>query len=86
MVFRGSPSRKNIAFGHLKFAKLTFNADWIFSAVVIFPLAHTTTAVLVELHVGRGEVEAARPSPRHNDSWEIMDFLTKWEASCRAAD
>ena len=42
--------------------------------------------VLVELHVGRGEVEAARPSPRHKDSWEIMNFLTKWEASCRAAD
>lgn len=39
---------------------------------------------LVELHVGSGATEAARPSPRHNDSWEIMDFLTNWEASCRA--
>ena len=40
---------------------------------------------LVELHVSRGDREAARPSPQHKDSWEIMDFLTSWEASCRAA-
>lgn len=40
---------------------------------------------LVERHVARGDAEAARPSPRHSDSWEIMDFLTKWEAACRAA-
>jgi predicted dehydrogenase len=40
---------------------------------------------LVELHVARGDKEAARPSPRHTDSWEIMDFLTSWEVSCRSA-
>jgi predicted dehydrogenase len=40
--------------------------------------------VLVERHVGRGEAEVSRPSPRHNDSWEIMEFLTQWETSCRA--
>ena len=38
---------------------------------------------LVEHHVARGDREAARPSPRHGDSLEIMDFLTKWEAACR---
>ncbi|UWR63859.1 Gfo/Idh/MocA family oxidoreductase [Phaeobacter inhibens] len=40
---------------------------------------------LVEHHVARSDREAARPSPRHRDSWEIMEFLTNWEASCRAA-
>ena len=40
---------------------------------------------LVEHHVALGHREAARPSPRHRDSWEIMEFLTGWEASCRSA-
>ena len=40
---------------------------------------------LVERHVAQGDREASRPSPRHRDSWEVMDFLTQWEASCRTA-
>lgn len=40
---------------------------------------------LVEREVAQGNTQASRPSPRHSDSWEVMDFLTQWEASCRAA-
>ncbi len=38
---------------------------------------------LVEHHANAQDREAARPSPRHNDSYEIMQFLTDWEAACR---
>lgn len=40
---------------------------------------------MVELHVKSNELEAARPSPRLNDSLQIMAFLTEWEASSRRA-
>lgn len=39
---------------------------------------------MVERHVLAGDREAARPSPRHADSYEIMGFLTEWEAACRS--
>lgn len=38
---------------------------------------------MVEHHVAAGDTQAARPSPRHHDSYEIMAFLTEWEAACR---
>jgi len=37
---------------------------------------------MVERHVAAGEGEAARPSPRLQDSLEIMELLTEWEARC----
>ena len=40
---------------------------------------------MVERHVAKGDKEAARPSPRLNDSRQIMAFLTQWEALCRVA-
>lgn len=36
---------------------------------------------LVESCVAEGRTEAPRPSPRHNDSLEIMGMLTDWEAA-----
>ena len=39
---------------------------------------------MVERHVAAGDCQAARPSPQHADSYEIMEFLTQWESSCRA--
>ncbi len=38
---------------------------------------------MVERHVMAKEQEAARPSPSHQDSYEIMQFLTDWESACR---
>ncbi len=38
---------------------------------------------MVERHVMAKEQEAARPSPGHQDSYEIMQFLTDWESACR---
>lgn len=40
---------------------------------------------LVERCVAAGLTEAPRPSPRHRDSLEIMEFLTQWEAACHAS-
>ncbi|MEP3276227.1 MAG: Gfo/Idh/MocA family oxidoreductase [Stappiaceae bacterium] len=37
---------------------------------------------LVEAALTAGKKEADRPSPRLEDSLEIMAFLTEWEASC----
>jgi len=37
---------------------------------------------MVERHVAAGDIEATRPSPRHQDSLEIMTVLTEWEALC----
>ena len=39
---------------------------------------------MVENAVATGATEAPRPSPRLLDSYEIMGFLTEWEACCRA--
>lgn len=39
---------------------------------------------LVERCVSSGALEANRPSPRLNDSLEIMQALTDWEAICRS--
>ena len=39
---------------------------------------------MVETALAKGEIQAPRPSPRWQDSLEIMAFLTDWEASCRA--
>lgn len=36
---------------------------------------------MVERCVAEGRTEATRPSPRHNDSLEIMQFLTDWESA-----
>ncbi len=36
---------------------------------------------LVERCVAEGRTEAQRPSPRHQDSRELMAFLTDWEAA-----
>lgn len=38
---------------------------------------------MVESCVATGLTEAPRPSPRLNDSLEIMELLTEWEAHCR---
>jgi predicted dehydrogenase len=38
---------------------------------------------LVERHVTAGDAQAARPSPRLQDSLEIMGFLTDWERIAR---
>jgi predicted dehydrogenase len=40
---------------------------------------------MVESHVAAGDTEATRPSPRLNDSLEIMELLTEWEALCLAS-
>ncbi|MDA8746747.1 Gfo/Idh/MocA family oxidoreductase [Litoreibacter sp.] len=37
---------------------------------------------LVENCVTHGRKQAMRPSPRHSDSLEIMEFLTNWENAC----
>jgi len=36
---------------------------------------------LVRDCIERGILEAMRPAPRRSDSYEIMDFLTRWEAA-----
>ena len=38
---------------------------------------------MVERSVAAGRREAERPSPRWNDSLEIMEVLTEWERLCR---
>jgi len=38
---------------------------------------------MVEAALVTGKKEPARPSPRHQDSLEIMSFLTQWENTCR---
>ncbi len=37
---------------------------------------------MVERHVAAQDTEATRPSPRLNDSLEIMELLTEWETLC----
>ncbi|WIY27282.1 Gfo/Idh/MocA family protein [Parasedimentitalea psychrophila] len=37
---------------------------------------------MVEQNLTQGRTEAQRPSPRLQDSLEIMEFLTEWEALC----
>ena len=37
---------------------------------------------MVETALAAGQKEATRPSPRLQDSLEIMSFMTQWEASC----
>lgn len=37
---------------------------------------------MVESHVAAGHTEASRPSPRLEDSLQIMQLLTDWEALC----
>jgi len=39
--------------------------------------------VMVERAVATGRREAERPSPRWNDSLQIMEVLTEWERLCR---
>jgi predicted dehydrogenase len=38
---------------------------------------------MVEANVVTGQLEAQRPSPRLNDSYELMRFLTAWELQSR---
>jgi predicted dehydrogenase len=38
---------------------------------------------MVERHVSAKQLEASHPSPRLDDSLQIMDFLTQWEAVAR---
>ena len=38
---------------------------------------------MVETALASGKKELDRPSPRHQDSLEIMSFLTQWEDACR---
>lgn len=40
---------------------------------------------MVEDAVAAGRLEAERPSPRLDDSLEIMGLLTEWEAACRGS-
>ena len=37
---------------------------------------------MVEAHLAAGDLQAERPSPRLQDSLEIMGALTEWEALC----
>lgn len=37
---------------------------------------------MVEARLAAGNTEAQRPSPRLNDSLEVMQLLTEWEAGC----
>jgi len=39
---------------------------------------------MVEHSIAGGKAEAPRPSPRHQDSLEVMELLTEWEAHCKA--
>lgn len=41
---------------------------------------------MVETCLATGQLEAQRPSPRLQDSLEIMAFLTEWEAQCLASE
>jgi predicted dehydrogenase len=48
--------------------------------VVIDPLdAFDHQVRMVEANIAGGRLEAQRPSPTLNDSWELMRFLTAWE-------
>ena len=38
---------------------------------------------MVERNVKAEQLEADRPSPRLNDSLQVMAFLTDWEAEAR---
>ena len=40
---------------------------------------------MVETNVGAGRAEAERPSPRLNDSFQLMRLLPEWERSSRTA-
>lgn len=39
---------------------------------------------MVETALAEGRTEAQRPSPRLQDSLEIMEFLTQWESHCKS--
>ncbi len=38
---------------------------------------------MVEANIAAGRLEAERPSPRLDDSFQLMRFLTEWEAAAR---
>lgn len=38
---------------------------------------------MVETALAARKKEVRRPSPRHRDSLDVMDFLTQWESACR---